>query len=123
MADEIFRSANFNMNASSDNINFGTKKLSFSQFRTLCIQLVISNPVAGTDGTFQLLVSNDGVTYRPVEDRAGLTYKAVVSGATITSYFIFVDEPVAGAQYIGLKYTRVGGTGTLRGIYVSGTST
>lgn len=122
MAEVITRTANFSMDVSSDNISFGTKLQSTTNWRTLALQLILGNLVAGTDGTFQLIVSNDGVNWTPVPTRGGISYTAVVSGAGTTSFFIFVDEPIAGAEYVGLKYTRVGGTGTLRQVIISGTA-
>lgn len=110
------------MDASSSLINLG-KNVNVSDYRTLAIQLLLTDLVVATDGTFQLMVSNDGTNFTPVPDRGGITYKAVVSGNGTTSFFIFVDESVAGAEFIGLKYTRVGGTGKLAYVYISGTPT
>lgn len=119
--DPIMRAPNFVMNGDSAKINLG-KEMNITQFSSFTIQLNFTNLDALTDGTFQLLVSNDDANYVPVDDRNGDTYKVRVLGNSQSSYFIFVDATVGGVQYIGLKYTRAAGSGKLATIFVAGNS-
>jgi hypothetical protein len=117
----ISRSLNpdgFNMGASSSTPILTTKfSLDTKAVTSFSIQLFMNELSSDVDGVFQLVASNDdGNTWVPIPDNGNFTFKAHVTGATQTSYFIFGSDasglPAAGL--INLIYTRTAGTGRLR---------
>ena len=122
MADNtIVRSPGLSLDASS--VLIPMKSFPLQGYSFFCLQLIIAAPSADLNGEFQLMVSNnDGTNWSPVPDNGGFTYKVTAAGNTVLSYFIFAGPAggVTSAQQLGLKWTRVAGTGTLSRVIWAG---